>query len=117
MLHKILFWFKDIFVGISQTKHSESLLIWCSICLTTEAQQKNENENDGDDDKKKKSERSEYDYLLGMPMWNLTLEKVEELKKQLKDKTTELENLKVEKDISNAFFIKFWSIIFVQIFT
>ena len=36
-----------------------------------------------------------------MPMWNLTLEKVEELKKQLKDKTTELENLKVGKE--------FWS--------
>jgi DNA topoisomerase-2 len=35
-------------------------------------------------------EKSEYDYLLNMPLWNLTYEKVEELKKQLEKKKAEL---------------------------
>lgn len=34
--------------------------------------------------------KSGYDYLLGMPLWSLTLERVEELKRQLKNKTDEL---------------------------
>eukprot|EP00746_Dinoflagellata_sp_MGD_P162675 gnl/MRDRNA2_/MRDRNA2_90336_c0_seq1.p1 gnl/MRDRNA2_/MRDRNA2_90336_c0~~gnl/MRDRNA2_/MRDRNA2_90336_c0_seq1.p1 ORF type:complete len:1412 (-),score=403.96 gnl/MRDRNA2_/MRDRNA2_90336_c0_seq1:195-4430(-) len=35
-------------------------------------------------------EKSDYDYLLGMPLWNLTQEKVDELKKQLEAKKAEL---------------------------
>ena len=35
-----------------------------------------------------------YDYLLGMPLWNLTFEKVEELKKQRNLKQIEFDNLK-----------------------
>jgi DNA topoisomerase-2 len=35
-------------------------------------------------------EKSDYDYLLSMPLWNLTFEKVEELKKQLEQKKAEL---------------------------
>lgn len=35
-----------------------------------------------------------YDYLLGMPLWNLTFEKVEELKKQKNLKEIEYNNLK-----------------------
>ena len=34
-----------------------------------------------------------YDYLLGMPLWNLTYEKVNELKKQMKDKEKEYKTL------------------------
>merc|ERR1719375_1914244 len=52
--------------------------------------QKDENEDDDNKKEKKASDRSEYDYLLGMPMWNLTMEKVEELKKQLEQKKAEL---------------------------
>jgi len=44
--------------------------------------------------KKESESRTGYDYLLGMPLWNLTMEKVEELKRQSKDKTFELESLK-----------------------
>jgi hypothetical protein len=38
---------------------------------------------------------SGYDYLLGMPLWSLTLEKVEELRQQARSKTEELEKLKL----------------------
>jgi len=34
-----------------------------------------------------------YDYLLGMPIWSLTYERVEELKRQSNEKTVELNNL------------------------
>ena len=37
-----------------------------------------------------------YDYLLGMPLWNLTFEKVEELKKQRNLKQIEFDNLKAK---------------------
>jgi len=37
-----------------------------------------------------KQTKSGYDYLLGMPLWSLTHEKVEELKRQMKDKQEEL---------------------------
>ncbi|CBZ55157.1 hypothetical protein NCLIV_055820 [Neospora caninum Liverpool] len=35
-----------------------------------------------------------YDYLLGMPMWSLTLEKVEDLRGEMREKELELEELK-----------------------
>ena len=43
----------------------------------------------------------DYDYLLSMPLWNLTLEKVEKLKEQKFKKEDELEDLRAtsEKDI------------------
>jgi len=36
-------------------------------------------------------EKSDYDYLLGMPLWNLTLEKVEELQGEFEKKKEELQ--------------------------
>jgi len=39
------------------------------------------------------AEKSDYDYLLGMPLWSLTFEKVEELKKLRDLKIQELEEL------------------------
>merc|ERR1719359_1719410 len=41
---------------------------------------------DGDD-----AEKSDYDYLLGMNLWSLTFEKVEEIKKLLEAKKKELD--------------------------
>lgn len=38
------------------------------------------------------AEKSDYDYLLGMNLWSLTFEKVEEIKKQLEVKEQELKN-------------------------
>mmetsp|Transcript_25407 Transcript_25407/g.75631 ORF Transcript_25407/g.75631 Transcript_25407/m.75631 type:complete len:832 (-) Transcript_25407:16-2511(-) len=40
-----------------------------------------------------KGGRSGFDYLLGMPLWSLTTEKVEELKRQSKEKQEELMSL------------------------
>jgi len=40
------------------------------------------------------AEKSDYDYLLGMNLWSLTFEKVEEIKKQLETKEKELSVLK-----------------------
>lgn len=37
---------------------------------------------------------SDFDYLVGMPLWSLTWEKVEDLKRQLRDKEIELEGLR-----------------------
>jgi len=37
--------------------------------------------------------RTGFDYLLGMPVWSLTHERVEEMKRQMKEKTAELETL------------------------
>ncbi len=41
-----------------------------------------------------KDAKPSYDYLLSMPIYNLTFEKIEELKKQLDDKQTEYDELK-----------------------
>merc|ERR1719183_747997 len=46
------------------------------------------------------AEKSDYDYLLGMNLWSLTFEKVEEIKKQLEIKEQELRALKA-KSIEN----------------
>lgn len=43
--------------------------------------------------KEGKEPKSGFDYLLGMPIWSLTWERVEDLRKQLKEKTTELTDL------------------------
>ena len=40
-----------------------------------------------------KNEELSYNYLLSMPLYNLTIEKIEELKKQKEDKETEYEEL------------------------
>jgi DNA topoisomerase-2 len=49
-------------------------------------------------------EAKEYNYLLGMPMWNLTFEKVEEIKKSREEKENELRTLEKThaKEIWNA---------------
>eukprot|EP00931_Biecheleriopsis_adriatica_P084093 TRINITY_DN5779_c0_g2_i3.p1 TRINITY_DN5779_c0_g2~~TRINITY_DN5779_c0_g2_i3.p1 ORF type:complete len:1238 (-),score=371.19 TRINITY_DN5779_c0_g2_i3:124-3837(-) len=43
--------------------------------------------------KEVKDPKSGFDYLLGMPIWSLTWERVEELRKQAKEKTQELTDL------------------------
>lgn len=53
--------------------------------------------DEGDDENEEPSSISDlskgYEYLLGMKLWNLTFEKVEELRKQLAERTSELEEL------------------------
>jgi len=43
--------------------------------------------------KEAKEPKSGFDYLLGMPLWSLTYERVEDLRKQAKEKTQELTDL------------------------
>eukprot|EP00397_Hematodinium_sp_SG-2012_P002474 GEMP01002481.1.p1 GENE.GEMP01002481.1~~GEMP01002481.1.p1 ORF type:complete len:1035 (+),score=209.67 GEMP01002481.1:227-3106(+) len=54
-----------------------------------------EGEEQGEDENAevKKESKGDYDYLVGMPMWNLTWEKVEEMKKLLHKKMDELDIL------------------------
>jgi len=59
---------------------------------------KTDEASDGSDDENEDSSSYAdlsrgYEYLLGMKLWNLTYEKVEELRKQLAEKTEELEDL------------------------
>jgi DNA topoisomerase-2 len=52
-------------------------------------------EEEDDDMEQSESELAKgYEYLLGMKIWSLTMEKVEALKAQLAEKTDELENLR-----------------------
>ena len=55
----------------------------------TEADSDHEEQNEDDGAK-------DYDYLLGMPMWNLTKEKKDELLKKEQEKVHELESLKAK---------------------
>merc|ERR1719454_2668918 len=48
------------------------------------------------DGEEQDAEKSDYDYLLGMNLWSLTFEKVEEIKKQLEIKEQELRALKAK---------------------
>ncbi|ETN41157.1 uncharacterized protein HMPREF1541_03092 [Cyphellophora europaea CBS 101466] len=50
-----------------------------------------EEDNDGDDDVNVKA--SAYDYLLGMPLWSLTQERVDKLTQQIGDKEVEVDLL------------------------
>jgi len=57
----------------------------------------NDSNNDSDDENEDSSSTADlsrgYEYLLGMKLWNLTFEKVEELRKKFAEKTAELEEL------------------------
>jgi len=50
-------------------------------------------EDDEPPAKEAKEPKSGFDYLLGMAIWSLTHERVEDLRKQLKEKTTQLTDL------------------------
>ncbi|KAL8775572.1 MAG: hypothetical protein Q9209_000068 [Squamulea sp. 1 TL-2023] len=69
----------------------------------------NEDENEED----VKTGAGSYDYLLGMPLWSLTKERVENLKKQIGDRELEIDDLlrKSKEDLWKADlddFIKEW---------
>jgi DNA topoisomerase-2 len=57
-----------------------------------------------DDEDNNNGEMSDFDYLLGMPIWSLTKEKIAKLKEQAGDKEDELKRLleKSPKDLWNA---------------
>merc|ERR1719369_2737496 len=59
-------------------------------------QEEEEGENEDEDEPKEKDDGKgpDYDYLLGMPMWNLTQEKKDKICKQRHTKNTELKKLK-----------------------
>ena len=48
---------------------------------------------DNDDDVEKDAEAGAYDYLLGMAIWSLTLERVQKLQKQIGEKQAEIDAL------------------------
>ena len=53
-----------------------------------------DNENEEEEEEVKDDTGKGFDYLLRMPLWNLTYEKIEKLKKQKSDKSDEIEELK-----------------------
>lgn len=59
-----------------------------------ETKKKKDEDEDGDENEEAAAEKSDYDYLLGMNLWSLTQEKVDEIKKQLRIKEDELKELK-----------------------
>lgn len=62
---------------------------------STKGQQPQKKEEEGDEENKEEDESSakdeagEFNYLLSMPLWNLSYEKVEEIKKSRKEKESE----------------------------
>ncbi|TFK40935.1 DNA topoisomerase [Crucibulum laeve] len=64
---------------------------------------------DAEEDEEEAGESSDYDYLLGMPIWSLTKEKIEKLRLQAQEKEAELLMLleKSPKDLWNADLDKF----------
>merc|ERR1719515_391025 len=59
-----------------------------------EKKETEEEEEPAETKESKGTEKTDYDYLLGMPLWSLTFEKVEEIKKQLEAKSKELDIVK-----------------------
>ena len=53
-------------------------------------------DNDNEEESSSSDDKKDYDYLLGMPIWNLTMEKKEEILKQQKAKGEELARLKAK---------------------
>ncbi|ESK98132.1 dna topoisomerase ii [Moniliophthora roreri MCA 2997] len=54
------------------------------------ADQEEAEENDAIEEEEEEGGDTDYDYLLSMPIWNLTREKIEKLKQQAADKESEL---------------------------
>ncbi|KAK4991478.1 DNA topoisomerase 2 [Elasticomyces elasticus] len=52
-----------------------------------------EEDNDNDDDAEVEAGASDYDYLLGMAIWSLTMDRVEKLLRQIGDKEVEIDTL------------------------
>ncbi|KAL8802005.1 MAG: hypothetical protein Q9182_004082 [Xanthomendoza sp. 2 TL-2023] len=61
-------------------------------------------DNDEEDEEDIASGASSYDYLLGMPLWSLTNERLEKLKKQIGDRELEIDALlkKTKEDLWKA---------------
>merc|ERR1719153_2135241 len=58
----------------------------------------------------KKSKGPDFDYLMSMPMWNLTQEKIDELCKKRDEKRQELNELRQprRKSCGDGIFASFW---------
>ncbi|OJD18168.1 hypothetical protein AJ78_01780 [Emergomyces pasteurianus Ep9510] len=55
--------------------------------------EENEDEDETSDNEDTDIAANSYDYLLGMPLWSLTKERVEKLRRQIGDKETEVDTL------------------------
>ena len=60
-------------------------------------QNKEDEETESENESRFKVSPKEYDYLLSMPLWSMTIEKVEELENQKRTKEDELNRLKTMK--------------------
>ena len=74
-----------------------------------------EDDDDEDEVKANGETLADFDYLLGMPIWSLTKEKIAKLREQAGDKENELKKLleKTPKDMWNAdldLFLEGWEV-------
>lgn len=85
----------------------------------TEPAAEDDDEMGEDVDNKSGESMADYDYLLGMPIWSLTKEKIAKLKEQAGDKEQELLKLleKSPKDLWNRdldVFLEEWEVMWFQ---
>ena len=75
--------------GLGLVKYSAIVKVE-STKLATFKEDNKEDVQEGDENEQENESKNEYDYLLRMPLWSLTLEKVEQLAKELAKKEAEL---------------------------
>merc|ERR1712042_128528 len=73
---------------------SDPIKAWKKSVAGCDDDEEEDNNPDSQEVNERKEKGPDYDYLLGMPMWNLTQEKKDELCKKRDDKQQELEKLK-----------------------
>ena len=73
---------------------SDPVKAWNKSQAVHEEEKEGEDEDDNEPKEKDDGKGPDYDYLLGMPMWDLTQEKKDKIYKQRDTKNTELKKLK-----------------------
>ena len=73
---------------------SDSIKAWKSSVAGGEEEEEADDDPDSQEVQGGREKGPDYDYLLGMPMWNLTQEKKDEICRKRDDKQQELEKLK-----------------------
>merc|ERR1712142_421826 len=73
---------------------SDPIKAWKKSVAGCDDDEEEENNPDSQEVNERKEKGPDYDYLLGMPMWNLTQEKKDELCRKRDEKHQELEKLK-----------------------
>lgn len=95
------------------TKQSQFPKIRSTKAAPAAKREEGEGEGSGAEEAEGVDEAKEYNYLLSMPLWNLTFEKVEEMKKSRQEKENELLTLQKThvKEIWNADLLAFLEIL------